>query len=117
MCCTDLYDSAFKICSFICHQKPERSFSVYGIQFILCVRCTGIWAFFAVMSIYGCLFGVGTSYRRLNLLLCAALVVNTATFIDFLDGNIIRFILGSMIGITTGLVISKSLNQLTRSNV
>ena len=38
---------AFKIYrafSFVCHQIPERSFHLYGNQFAVCSRCTGIYA-------------------------------------------------------------------------
>ena len=38
---------AFKIYrafSFVCHQIPDRSFHLYGNQFAVCSRCTGIYA-------------------------------------------------------------------------
>ncbi|MFQ5651391.1 MAG: DUF2085 domain-containing protein [bacterium] len=38
----DLYDLSFKICGYLCHQLPERSFFLFGAQFPLCFRCSGI---------------------------------------------------------------------------
>jgi uncharacterized membrane protein len=30
--------------SLICHQRPERSFHVWGVQLAVCARCFGIYA-------------------------------------------------------------------------
>jgi uncharacterized membrane protein len=30
-------------CSAICHQRPERSFQLFGHQMPVCARCTGIY--------------------------------------------------------------------------
>jgi uncharacterized membrane protein len=30
-------------CAFICHQRPERSFFVHGVQLPVCARCTGLY--------------------------------------------------------------------------
>ena len=38
--------------SFICHQKPERSFYVLGYQFAVCSRCFGVY--------FGLLAGIAT---------------------------------------------------------
>lgn len=34
----------YRVFSFVCHQIPERSFHLYGNQFAVCSRCTGIYA-------------------------------------------------------------------------
>jgi len=33
----------FPIGSFVCHQRPERSFVVHGRQLPVCARCTGLY--------------------------------------------------------------------------
>jgi len=38
--------------SYICHQKPERSFFVLGYQFAVCSRCFGVY--------FGLLVGIAT---------------------------------------------------------
>jgi len=40
--------------SLICHQRPERSFAVWGAQFPVCARCTGIY-FGAAIGVIGAL--------------------------------------------------------------
>jgi uncharacterized membrane protein len=37
--------------SLICHQRPERSFHVLGVQMPVCARCAGIYAGAAVTAI------------------------------------------------------------------
>lgn len=34
----------FPLGSFICHQRPERSFVIAGNQLAVCARCTGLYA-------------------------------------------------------------------------
>lgn len=34
----------YKIGSLLCHQRPERSFYVWGAQLPVCARCVGIYA-------------------------------------------------------------------------
>ena len=34
----------YRAFSFVCHQIPDRSFHLYGNQFAVCSRCTGIYA-------------------------------------------------------------------------
>lgn len=35
----------------ICHQRPERSFYLFGVQLPVCARCTGIYAGAALMAV------------------------------------------------------------------
>jgi uncharacterized membrane protein len=35
----------------ICHQRPERSFHLFGVQLPVCARCTGIYAGAALMAL------------------------------------------------------------------
>lgn len=41
-----------------CHQKPERSFFLFGYQFPLCARCTGVLIGYAcsfLLLLFGCI--------------------------------------------------------------
>ncbi|MFQ5789968.1 MAG: DUF2085 domain-containing protein [Acidobacteriota bacterium] len=39
-----LYASVFQLLGNFCHQMPERSLFVFGVQLPLCIRCTAISA-------------------------------------------------------------------------
>jgi uncharacterized membrane protein len=43
--------------SFVCHQRPERSFSLGGRQMPVCARCAGIYAAAAAFA-----FGLGATW-------------------------------------------------------
>jgi uncharacterized membrane protein len=43
-------DLLFPVGSFICHQRPERSFVVHGRQLPVCARCTGLYVGAAVAA-------------------------------------------------------------------
>jgi uncharacterized membrane protein len=40
----------FAIGSFVCHQRPERSFALWGVQLPVCARCTGIYSGAALVA-------------------------------------------------------------------
>ncbi len=42
--------------SFICHQRPDRSFHPWGVQMPVCGRCAGLYA--------GVAIGAGVAYAR-----------------------------------------------------
>jgi uncharacterized membrane protein len=39
------------VSSLVCHQRPERSFHLWGAQFPVCARCAGIYAAAAIGAI------------------------------------------------------------------
>jgi uncharacterized membrane protein len=41
---SDLFDSAFRFAGFFCHQLPERSLFIGGVQFPICIRCSALLA-------------------------------------------------------------------------
>ena len=47
--------------SFVCHQRPERSFHLAGRQMPVCARCAGLYAAAAVASAFAFGFGVTSS--------------------------------------------------------
>jgi uncharacterized membrane protein len=49
---SSLYHALMWACSFWCHQIPERSPQLFGVQFPLCWRCTGIAAGTVALAIY-----------------------------------------------------------------
>jgi uncharacterized membrane protein len=49
--------AAYQMGSVICHQRPERSFSLASVPLPVCARCTGIYAGAAAAAAIALLFG------------------------------------------------------------
>jgi uncharacterized membrane protein len=93
--------------AIICHQRPERSFWIFGAEVAVCSRCLGIYLGAAV----GLLFR--TSRRIALRLLIAAAALNlfdAMTELAGLHGNwlAIRFVFGLLLGGTAALLISSA---------
>lgn len=67
---------SMKCCHLLCHQKPDRSFIIFGYQFPLCARCTGVTVGFAIALL--CL--INKSFIS-NILAAALLVVMFADWL------------------------------------
>jgi hypothetical protein len=50
--------------SLICHQRPERSFHVWGAQFPICARCAGIYGGAVAGAVTGLVRGEATQRFR-----------------------------------------------------
>jgi len=53
----------YRIGSLICHQRPERSFYLFGVPLPVCARCTGIYAGAALMAIAVAVRGAGAGHH------------------------------------------------------
>jgi uncharacterized membrane protein len=38
----EIYEAVFTCLGFFCHQLPQRSFFIFGVQFPLCIRCSAM---------------------------------------------------------------------------
>lgn len=99
----------YNIFSYICHQNPQRSFYINNTPFFLCSRCSGIYLAMISTLIISSFFNIRFSFLKLFILLIIVLMLNLSTFIEFFDTNLIRFLLGSLIGIFSGLIMIKSI--------
>jgi uncharacterized membrane protein len=96
--------------AIVCHQRPERSFWIFGGSVAVCSRCLGIYLGAAV----GLLFR--TSRRIALHLLIAAAALNlfdAMTELAGLHGNwlAIRFVFGLLLGAAATLLISSSVSR------
>jgi uncharacterized membrane protein len=92
----------------ICHQRPERSFYIFGGVVAVCARCLGIY----LGAAFGILFR--TSRHTAVRLLIAAAVLNLLDAMTELAGLhsnwlSIRFVLGLVLGTAGALLISSAM--------
>jgi uncharacterized membrane protein len=106
---------------FLCHQDPERSYSIAGVSMAVCSRSLGIYSAFALGIIGSPLFERVLSISKMTRLriVIGAIAINT---IDFL-GNAIgfwvnsldsRFILGTLFGLSIAILINQ---EFFKSNI
>ncbi len=62
--------------SFICHQRPERSFYAAGVQYPVCARCTGLYvaAPFGLLAVMVMRRRATATYRRWRSIVLVAAV-------------------------------------------
>jgi uncharacterized membrane protein len=88
----------YGIGSLVCHQRPERSFHLAGIQLPVCGRCLGIYA--------GAAFGLIVPLRRVDRARRALSIAALPTIITLVvewtgladPGNVLRAAAGAILG-------------------
>jgi uncharacterized membrane protein len=98
-----LPDLMFPVGSFICHQRPERSFVVHGRQLPVCARCTGLYVGAAMAAPAALLAAAAAAARRARLMFAVAalptLVTWTAEFAGLARfSNTARFVAALPLG-------------------
>ncbi len=106
--------AAYEIGGRICHQRPERSFHVAGVQMPVCARCFGLYVSGAI--------GLGAAWglrRRLSPLVTrvslgvAALPIVVTVALEWMGtiapSNVERMLTALPLGFVAGLVIVGSL--------
>jgi uncharacterized membrane protein len=106
----------------ICHQLPERSFHIDGVQLPVCARCLGIYAGAAVVTLWAWLAPAG-AYRliapvsRVRAILLAAALPTLATvlvewFTPVQTTNLLRALAGAPLGGAGALVLARAMATL-----
>lgn len=96
--------------ALICHQRPERSFWLFGGSVAVCSRCLGIY----LGAAFGLLFRASRKVALRLLIAAAALnLLDAASELAGLHGNWlgVRFALGLALGVTGAMMISSSLER------
>jgi uncharacterized membrane protein len=97
--------------SYLCHQIPERSFHIGGLQFAVCSRCTGLYAGFAFATLGYPLF---KSLKRIDtppiiwlLLAAVPLAIDFALgyFSIWQNNHFSRFTTGALLGAVAAVFI------------
>lgn len=104
----------------ICHQKPERSFYIFGKKFFLCTRCTGLYFGFLIFLI---LFFLFNWFQQISILKLTIIFLITITplLIDGLtqlfylreSNNSLRFLTGILAGFGIALIFAYIIRRLT----
>ena len=101
----------------VCHQLPNRSFSLWSAQMPVCARCTGLYAGAALAAVLGRIVrGVlpradATSVRIVRVLLLVAAAPTVATLVfewttGVMPANAIRALAGVPLGAAIAIAIT-----------
>jgi uncharacterized membrane protein len=107
----------FPIGHVICHQKPERSFFINGLQMAVCARCTGLYvgAAIAMPLALGFAAPLATSRARWIAVL-AALPTFITWSVEFAGlagfSNVLRFVAALPLGFAAAWLIVALLGEL-----
>jgi len=96
--------------ALVCHQRPERSFWMFGAPVAVCARCLGIYIGAAIGLL------LRTSRQIALRVLIAAAAINgldAATELSGLHGNwmIVRLVLGLVLGVAGALLIASAMPE------
>ena len=108
--------TVYAISSRICHQMPDRSFEVSGIQMPVCARCAGLYASGALGALLGWLVVSRIEVRRRQLLLLVAAAPTAITWtLEFVGimafSNVARAVAALPLGLVTGWVFVQLLRE------
>jgi uncharacterized membrane protein len=103
----------YAVGSFICHQRPERSFHLFAAQLPVCARCTGIYAGAALGSLLAAVSApvrIRAVQAPARLLLLAGGTPTLVTLVlewsgAWLGSNVVRALAGLPIGIAVAFVV------------
>lgn len=99
--------------AFVCHQRPERSFWLFGAPVAVCARCLGVYVGAAI----GLLVRASRRFAmRALIIVAAANVIDGAAEFAGLHGNwmVVRFSLGLALGAAGAMVIAASVAECCR---
>jgi uncharacterized membrane protein len=106
---------AYQIGALVCHQRPERSFHLAGIQLPVCARCLGLYASGAAGLVAAWLWSRRIARHARVLLVATALPIIITVALEWIGAiattNVERFLTGLPLGLVAGLVIVESLRR------
>ena len=105
--------------SIVCHQRPERSFHLAGVQLPVCARCVGLYLSGAMGLLAASRTRRAMSTPTVRLLLAtAALPIALSVGLELAGlihtTNVQRMLTGLPLGFAAGVVIVRSLSRSAR---
>jgi uncharacterized membrane protein len=107
----------YTVGSVVCHQIPERSFHLSGMQFPVCARCTGLYLGGAIgMALWLASRERNLSSRTARIALLVAAVPTLVTFATAEVGwwdpiNAVRATIAALLGVVAGVVVAAGLSR------
>jgi uncharacterized membrane protein len=105
--------------SIVCHQRPERSFHLAGVQLPVCARCFGLYLSGAIGLIAASRTRRAMSTAMVRVLLAiAAVPIALSVALEWVGlihtTNVQRMLTGLPLGFAAGVVIVRSLSRSAR---
>jgi uncharacterized membrane protein len=113
-----MYEQAMELCAAICHQRPESSLHLAGVQAPLCFRCLGIYISLAIALIAAVRVRRPVTTRAFGRMALAVAAAATLLAIDalWLQGvawnNATRTLTGCLLGAALGGFLAQCLRVL-----
>jgi len=103
-----IHDLLYQAAGRICHQQPERSFHIGGLQLVVCARCLGLYLGGAAGALAAWTQGLSAPSRSRRALLVAAVPTALTVALEgvglWLPSNLIRFVSALPLGSAAGPV-------------
>jgi uncharacterized membrane protein len=93
--------------SIICHQKPERSWHLFGKSLPVCIRCASIYFAFA-SALW---LGIRANVRWLRITVCFILCEFVLARL-LIDTEILRSISGVLVGLTAAPFVKQGVEEI-----
>lgn len=112
----------YEVFEVLCHQDPDRSFTVSGIHMAVCSRCISIYGLFFAgllgMPLYARFYN--SSLKQEKNWLIAAIILNLADvsgnyFGIWTNTMMTRFLLGSLFGMSMAIILTNEFFTLNKS--
>jgi uncharacterized membrane protein len=109
---------AYQLGAMICHQRPERSFHLAGIQMPVCARCFGLYAAGTAGLLIAWAIGRGLPLRRSRaVLIAAALPIALSIALEWAGAiattNLFRTMTALPLGLAAGFIAVASLRRVS----
>jgi uncharacterized membrane protein len=114
--------AAYQIGSIVCHQRPERSFHLAGMQMPVCARCFGLYLAGAAGLVFAWISRLRVPGNLTKVMMATAAVPMVATVALEVVGaitttNVVRMSTGLPLGFAAGLLIVTSLTPASNSDM
>jgi uncharacterized membrane protein len=113
------YDLLDQAAGHICHQQPERSFHIAGVQLAVCARCLGLYAGGAAGALMAWRRALSAPSRVRRALLLSALPTAFTVALEWLGlwlpSNMIRFASAVPLGAVASWVFVRTLRAEAKS--